>query len=285
MLDTKLEYTPQSQTRLADDVNRANALQALGKLDDAEKLLQACLEDNPFFLPALSSKAECMDAKGNRDSAIELAERAVAVAEWQRPTPPGLNTLLVNLSHYYLSRDPKRAIRCARLALEGDPEDWQALGNLAAGYMNLSRTKVPDERRELLTKGLEAIRASLEKAPRHVHSLVVLGHLLVELRDLDGLRAYMTTTVWPPEVVGPGGVDPNVGLVLILGYIELDQFGKAEELLRPMRRHPELRRLAEGAERRMAERKRELDRPGGVYFYRMLAKGFSAMRKALLLRE
>src|SRR5207244_1036403 len=101
---------------IAHLVNRANTLTQLGRAAEAQRLLDQGLAENPWYLPAVSSRAEIEYAKGNVRQAAAMAETATTIALWISPPPPGLGTLLVDLANYYLSLDPEQAIRYARLA-------------------------------------------------------------------------------------------------------------------------------------------------------------------------
>lgn len=121
-----------------------------------------------------------------------------------------------------------------------------------------------------------------------LRALLSHGRALVARRDPEALRMFLNTVKFPASATGPRGVDPNVGSLLISIHIALGEFDQAEQLLRPMRLHPQLKPLVELAEREMAERKREVGMTGKEEFdgYAVwVVKGSKPERFVIALRN
>jgi tetratricopeptide (TPR) repeat protein len=253
-LGSKQPYAPRERTGIGDMahlVNRANTLTELGRAEEAQRLLDQCLAENPWYLPAVSSRAEIEYAKGNVQQAAEIAETATTIALWISPPPPGLGTLLVNLANYYLSIDPEQAIRYARLAVKLDPEDWQALGNLAEGCRVFGEAR---NKQDLLDEGLAAVQEALSKAPRDLKLLITYGGILLAKKDLHTLCPFVIRLV--NEF---GGDDVFLRLLLIRTLIATGQLKDVEAWLAPMRAYPPLQPFVAVAEQEMGKRRRDLD--------------------------
>jgi tetratricopeptide (TPR) repeat protein len=253
MLGSKQQYAPRERTGIGDIaylVNRANTLTELGRAEEAQRLLDQCLAENPWYLSAVSSRAEIEYAKGNVQQAAEMAETATTIALWISPPPPGLGTLLVDLANYYLSIDPEQAIRHARLAVKLDPEDWQALGNLAEGCRVFGEAR---NRQDLLAEGLAAVQEALSKAPRDLKLLITYGGILLAQKDLQTLYPFVIRLV--NEF---GDDDVFLRLLLIRTFIAMGQLDDAERWLTPMRAYPPLQPIVEAAEQEMGQRRRDL---------------------------
>ena len=233
---------------LTEAVGRANALSQLGRASEAEELLQRCISQNPSLLPAHIARAELAFRRGDVRGAGTIAEKAIKSASWQPQPKREVVTLLVNLANYYLSMDPKTAIRFARMAMRLDPEDWQACGNLAEACRVLGEARGD---RQLLQEGLNAVESALDKAPRDLKLLVTYGGLLLANGDLEALG---------PQVIGWinefGGDDVHLRFLLIRALIADGKVGVAEQWLDPMRPYPPLAPLVEIADREIAEAKK-----------------------------
>jgi serine/threonine protein kinase len=252
-LGTTQQYAPKEQTGIGDIahlVNRANTLTQLGRAEEAQRLLDQGLAENPWYLPAVTSRAEIEYAKGNVQQAAEMAETATTIALWISPPPPGLGTLLVDLASYYLSLDPEQAIRYARLAVKLDPEDWQALGNLAEGCRVFGQAR---NKQDLLDEGLAAVQEALSKAPRDLKLLITYGGILLAKKDLQTLCPFVIRLV--NEF---GGDDVLLRLLLIRTFIATGQLRDAEAWLAPMRAYPPLQPIVEMAEQEMSKRRQDL---------------------------
>jgi serine/threonine protein kinase len=258
-LGQKQQFMPGVETDIGSDVNRANTLWQLGRREEAVKLINECAAKNPFYLPGVVSSAEFAFAQGNAKLAAEITDKAVVMAVGTSPPPPGLCTLLVNLSFYYLKIDPEQAIRHARQSLQLDSDDWQALGNIAEGYRLLARHENDaHNKQDRLNQALSAVLEARRGAPADLNLLLTHGHVLVDMKDLQAVRTFISKTRWPRSVTSPGhGVNPHVGYLLIRIYITLGEFEESEKLLAPMRINNQLKPLVDLVEEEMAQRKRE----------------------------
>ena len=253
MLGSKQPSAPRERTSiddLAHLVNRANTLMQLRRAEEAQQLLDQGLAENPWYLPAVSSRAQLEYAKGNVQQAAEMAEAATTIAQWISPPPPGLGTLLVNLACYYLSIDPDQAIQYARLAVKPDPNDWQALGNLAEGCRVFGQAR---NKQDLLDEGLTAVQEALSKEPRDLKLLITYGGILLAKNDLETLYPFVIRLV--NEF---GGDDVFLRFLLIRTFIATGQLDDAERWLAPMRAYAPLQPIVEAAEQAMGKRRRDL---------------------------
>jgi tetratricopeptide (TPR) repeat protein len=223
-------------------VNRATTLMQLKRFDEAQKLLEVCRAQNPWYLPATTNLAELYFLRGDPQHAAKAAEDAADLALWY-PHPESVATLFTNLALYYLAIDPVRAIGFARQATELNANDWQAYGNIAEACRVLGHRQPG-----YLQEGLTACTHALKLNPGDLKLQVTYGGLLLSLGQLSELSPYVIDLVNTH-----GGDDLHLRFLLIRAFIACGQFEEAEEWLAPMRQYEELSPMVSQAEREMRE--------------------------------
>jgi tetratricopeptide (TPR) repeat protein len=203
--------------------------------------LESCRAENPWDLAATINLAELYYISGDLERAAQLAEDAAAIALWY-PANKSVVTLFTNLSLYYLSIDPVRAIGFARQASELDPNDWQAYGNIAEACRVLGNRSGG----AYLNEGVAACTRALTLNPTDLKLKVTYGGLLLELDRLSELAPYAI------ELINTyGGDELHVRFLLIRTFIACDQFEDAEAWLAPMRQYEALAPMIMQAESEM----------------------------------
>lgn len=213
-------------------INKASTLAAIGRLNEAQLILEECLESEPYNLSAAINLAEVYYLSGNINKSVEFAEIAFSIFKWFPNNQDSLVTLFTNISSYYLSINPKKSIDYARNATQLDSYDWQALGNIAEGCRVLGESHGDQN---LLNDGLESCHKAMALNPDNLKLKVTYGGILLALKDykilspciVDLLNTY-------------GGDDIHLRFLLIRTLIAVDQLTEAEDWLAPMRKHKEL---------------------------------------------
>lgn len=220
--------TEETSIDTASSHDKATVLMQLGRTTEAQQLLECCLAENPWHLPCIVTLAELHFHEGRIDIAAKLAENALTASDWSNDWK-GLGSLLSNLASYHLSLNPERSIDYARKAINIDPYDWQALGNLAEACRVLGETR---ERSELIEEGLGATRKALQLNPNDVKLRMNYCGLLLAAGDFDTLSPYIVTLL--NEV---GGDDVPLRVIFIRTLIATGQLEDAKRWLDPMREY------------------------------------------------
>lgn len=210
---------------LEGTINKANTLMGLGSFSDAEELLRSCLASNPWFLTARINLAECLHLQRRFQEAIQMADEAIRIFDWTMESPASLSTLLVNLANYLMAVDPKESAKYSHKAIELDPSDWQALGNLAEVLRVLGASDRP-----LLIEAEEIIKRALTLNPNDVKLRTTYCGILLELGDHERLNPLLVKLI--NEV---GDHDIHARLLLVRALLRTGQVDDAERWLQPMR--------------------------------------------------
>jgi serine/threonine protein kinase len=211
----------------------------------AEELLVKILAANPFNFFALSLYAQVAFKVGNAQLAASLADQALSSAIWSDSPVGNLQQALLSLSYYYLSIDPLKSMEYAQQAVKADPQDWQALGNLAEASRILGARK---PKTDILLYGIEACRKAMKLSPNDLKLKVTYGGLLLENRDFQRLNPLVVQLANQHA-----GDDVHVRFLLIRTLIATGQHNEADQWLAPMRQYPELEPMIQQAEREKNE--------------------------------
>jgi tetratricopeptide (TPR) repeat protein len=195
-----------SEQRLAEAVAHHQA----GRLDEAARLYQAVLEDDPAQCDALNLLGVIAQQQGDPDRAIALLSRALAVRE----NVPDFHN---NIGEAYRARgDLDQAIQHYRRATDLEPTNADAHSNLGVA---------------LKTKGaLEAAEAHLRRAieirPAHSRAHSNLGTVQRALGQTEAAMASLSRAI----ELDPASADAYSNLGNVLG--DLDRDGDAIALYR-----------------------------------------------------
>lgn len=207
----------------------------------AEVLLMKIVTANPFNFFALSLYAQVAFKVGNKQLASSLADEALSAAIWSDRPVSNLQQALLSLSYYYLSIDPLKSIEYAQQVVRANPNDWQALGNLAEACRILGGARSRDD---ILLSGIDACLKAMELSPNDLKLKVTYGGLLLEYGDFKKLS---------PLVINLANQhandDVHVRFLLVRMLIATGQHNEADQWLAPMRQYPELEPMIQQAER------------------------------------
>jgi len=211
----------------------------------AEGLLIKILTTNPFNFFALSLYAQVAFRVGNRQLATSLADQALSAAIWSDTPVGNLQQALLSLSYYYLSIDPLKSIEYAQQVVRANPNDWQALGNMAEACRVLGGAR---SRKDILLLGIDACLKAMELSPNDLKLKVTYGGLLLECGDFQNLNPLVVKLANQHA-----NDDVHVRFLLIRTLIATGQHNEADQWLAPMRRYPELKPMIKQAEKEKHE--------------------------------
>ena len=241
---------PDKTFDLINNINKANSLISIGKLEEGKEILNKCIEEAPSSISARISLGEVYFKQGDIDKAKKLAEDTLKIFDWlninEDEVKKSLNTILVNLASYYLSIDPHSSLKFARKSVIINPNDWQALGNLAEACRLLSKAR---NRKELLDEGMEVCQKALSIAPDDLKLRVTYGGLLLEIEDFETLSPYVVNLI--NEF---GGDDVPLRILLIETLIATGQVEDAKQWLNPMRGYEPLEGIVATLDKEMSKR-------------------------------
>lgn len=160
-------------------VGLARVALILGRLDDAQQILDHVLADHPKSVEALTYRGVVADAREDPSAALQLLERAVAVDATFAPAHANLGRLLGQLGRW---SEARLAFRTA-LALAPRQPALVPLLALAA-----TRAGSLDEAIEVLTK-------HLERSPDHLDAIVTLADVLIEAKMGDHATELLANAV------------------------------------------------------------------------------------------
>lgn len=222
-------------TDISNLVNKATVLLKLGRFDEAQRSLEKCVMENPWYLSASLNLSELHFHQGNIDEAVKLAEHTLDIAAWYSVDAKSLGTLLSNLASYYLSVNPEQSMKYARRASKLDQYDWQALGNLAEACRVLGEAY---SRPDLIEEGIAATQKALELNPKDVKLRVNYAGLLLAAKD------YATLSPFIIELLNEiGGDDIPLRVHFIRFLIAAGQIEDALSWLNPMRSYKPLQNI------------------------------------------
>jgi tRNA A-37 threonylcarbamoyl transferase component Bud32/tetratricopeptide (TPR) repeat protein len=228
-----------------DILSKADILVNTRNHAEARLLLDKVLALNPYHFVALSLYATLEFNDANQDRAADYAESAMSAAIWSNEPRANLEKALLNLSYYYLSIDPLKAVKYGLRAVELLPNDWQAMGNIAEACRVYGDSKSDQF---LLSSGLTFCTKAIELAP---------GDLKLELTYCGILLAQKNFHDLQPRLVNlvnkHAESDPHVRFLYIRTLIATGNHSSAMEWLEPMRQFQELNPMVLQAERELGE--------------------------------
>lgn len=223
------------------DITIAQIQADAGNFLTAQQLLIKVLVNNPFHFFALSLYAQLAFKAGEYELASDYADKALTAAVWSEHPSSNLEQTLHSLSYYYLTIDPKKSIHYANEAIRLDPNDWQALGNLAEACRVFGSARSMND---LLQTGFEACSKAMLLCPSDLKLKVTYGGLLLALRDFKRLNPLVVELA-----NNHANEDVHVRFLLIRTLIATGQHSEADRWLDPMRMYPELEPMIQQAER------------------------------------
>lgn len=227
------------------DLTLAQIQADAGNNKASEALLKKILTANPFNFFALSLYAQVAFKVGNKQLASSLADEALSAAIWSDHPVSNLQQALLSLSYYYLSIDPVKSIEYAQQVVKVNPNDWQALGNLAEACRVLGGAR---SREDILVSGIDACLKAMELSPDDLKLKVTYGGLLLEYGDFQKVSPLVI------ELANQhANDDVQVRFLLIRTLIATGQHNEADKWLAPMRQYPELEPFIQQAEREKDE--------------------------------
>lgn len=227
------------------DLSLAQIHADAGNNKESEALLKKILTANPFDFFALSLYAQVAFKVGNKQLASSLADEALSAAIWSDHPLSNLQQALLSLSYYYLSIDPAKSIKYAQQVVKSNPNDWQALGNLAEACRVLGGAR---SREDLLIYGIDACLKAIQLSPKDLKLKVTYGGLLLESGDFQKLNPLVV------ELANQhANDDVYVRFLLVRTLIATGQHNEADKWLAPMRQYPELEPFIQQAEREKDE--------------------------------
>lgn len=241
--------TESDEESVAELVNRAGSLIGVAEYRKAEPLLDDALNRAPWSVHARVTLAQLYHQRGESEEAAAATEEALEFIDRGAAPVSSLPMLLVNLSSYYLTIDPRTALRYARRAANMDSSDWQAFGNMAEACRLLGDDHLDD--------GIAAARRGLELNPDDLKLRNTYGWLLLKRgnfeSDFDELSRIVTETM---NEAGEWHV--NTRLLFIHTLIATGQLNEARKWLEPMRDTSEIAGLVEQTAQKIEQRAREL---------------------------
>ncbi|UCD74370.1 MAG: tetratricopeptide repeat protein [Phycisphaerales bacterium] len=215
---------------LARKMNVGDAQAALG-------LLEAASAEDPQELLLLAAE---YNHHGRRGGGAACFDRAEQLARKAGETEPLQATSLILRGIIAEARgEPEAAVSLYRAALELDPDNSQALNNLA-----FVLTATTTDRHE---EALELVRRALEASPDNPDFLDTRAQVLRHLdRPAEAIESLQRALASRPE-------DVSIGLNLVDVLLEQRQYAAAEEVLDETRRHLEESPAVGEAERARAE--------------------------------
>lgn len=231
------------------ELSVAQMLADAGNLTAAQQSLDRVLSINPFSFTALSLYAQVAFKTGNNKLASLYADKAISAAVWSDSPSSNLQQALVSLSYYYLTIDPSKTITYANEVIKVNPNDWQALGNIAEACRVLGDSRSSND---LLQKGLEACLQAMILSPDDLKLKITYGGLLLGMGDYERLNPLVV------ELANKHAHDEmHVRFLLIRTLISTGQHSEADRWLEPMRQHEELSPMIRQAEREKADFEKE----------------------------
>jgi tetratricopeptide (TPR) repeat protein len=147
---------------------KGDALQAMGRYDEAETLYRQAMAADSDFMPPYYALAGMHMRRNQTEKAIAQYEAALA----QNPKQPGLHTILATIYDQLSKTDMSE--KHYRMALEIDPEFAPAANNLAyllaqknqhldeaLNYARIAKEKFPDDPAVMDTMGFVYLRKGL----------------------------------------------------------------------------------------------------------------------------
>lgn len=116
---------------IARDINRAGALSESANKEAALSILETVILKHPWNLTARINIAEIQFTMGNTDAAIESGQIAYNLLPWCPEQVGSEPVLCLNLSLYWMTRDPSRSHCITKQALLRYPDNWELLHNHA----------------------------------------------------------------------------------------------------------------------------------------------------------
>jgi hypothetical protein len=136
-------------------------------------------------------------------------------------------------------------MKYAQQVVRANPNDWQALGNLAEASRILGGAR---SRTDILLYGIDACLKAMDLCPNDLKLKVTYGGLLLGCRDFSKLNPLVIQLANQH-----GGDDVHVRFLLIRTLIATGQHYEADQWLAPMRQYPELEPMIQQAEREKRE--------------------------------
>jgi len=160
-------------------VGLARVALILGRLDDAEKILDHVLAHHPKSAEALTYRGVVADAREDPSAALQLLEQAVAADATFAPAHANLGRLLGQLGRW------PEACLAFRTALAKAPRQPALVPLLA-----LAATRAGS-----LKEAIEVLTKHLERAPDHLDAIVTLADVLLEAKMVDRATELLANAV------------------------------------------------------------------------------------------
>lgn len=231
-------------------INHAGALTATGRYKESEYLLKKCIENNPFKYLAYLNLAVVYFEQGKHQEAVDMSENLIELTEWDSSKRESLETLYVNLSHYYMVLDPMKSISLAKKALQINDRDWQALGNLAESCRIFGEA---NQNAQFLSDALSACKRALAINPKDLKLRVTYVAILLALDKLDELFPLLDSLIKEA-----GTSDYNTRFLWVRVLIRTGELELAIKILQPMRKSERLQKYIKELDKQIEQRQKQI---------------------------
>jgi len=178
------------EDRIVRNINRAGALSAAGDAKAAMSILANMIREHPWHLTARINMAEVQFATGNTDAAIESGQIAYDLLPWCPDQVGSEQVLCLNLSLYWMTRDPSRSHFITKRALLRFPSNWELLHNHAEACRLIaigSATPQP----KFVQEGLACAEKALAQNPQDESLRITYAGLLRLANDRKRFVPYL----------------------------------------------------------------------------------------------
>lgn len=180
----------EDEDRIARDINRAGALSSAGDAKAAMSILATVIRQRPWNLTARINMAEIQFTTGNTDAAIESGQIAYDLLPWCPGQVSSEQVLCLNLSLYWMTRDPSRSHFITKRALLRFPSNWELLHNHAESCRLIaicSATPQP----KFVQEGLACAEKALTQNPKDESLRITYAGLLRLANDRKRFVPYL----------------------------------------------------------------------------------------------
>jgi serine/threonine protein kinase len=180
----------EDEDRIVRDINRAGALSATGDTKAALSILADVIRERPWNLTARINMAEVQFDMGNTDAAIQSGQLAYDLLPWCPDHVDSEQVLCLNLSLYWMTRDPSRAHFITKRALLRHPDNWELLHNHAEACRLLaidSATPQP----KFVQEGIVCAEKALAQNPQDESLRITYAGLLRLANDRERFVPYL----------------------------------------------------------------------------------------------
>lgn len=240
----------EDEDRFVRDINRAGALSAAGDAKAAMSILADVIRQCPWNLSARINMAEVQFAMGNTDAAIESGQIAYDLLPWCPDQIGAEQVLCLNLSLYWMTRDPSRSHFITKRALLRFPSNWELLHNHAECCRLIaigSATPQP----KFVQEGLACAEQALAQHPKDESLRITYAGLLRLANDRKRFVPYLNQLM---QDVGEHSVAARI--LFLNALLDEGNLDAVERQLKELSEIEEFTGLLEGIKDRLRAQRR-----------------------------